>query len=194
MPYVLTYLSALSHHRPSFRCVKENGRPWSAPRVAPLSQGKRLTEQTNPSVKDLYKTAYLLTPEKKLHEILPVGSELAISERLRDIIEAIDPGVHQYLPVTLMKTRTEPFEGHYWLLNICRLLDSVVMGLGGQASNRETSTPFRTNRKAVFEGCHLWREEKYLLDVYFSDALYAACRKKKIAGVQEPIFVKSVDV
>lgn len=48
-----------------------------------------------------------------------------ITERVVDLIEAIEPGVHQYLPAEIYNSDGS-FRERRWLLNICNQLDTLV--------------------------------------------------------------------
>jgi hypothetical protein len=50
---------------------------------------------------------------------------IAVSLRLRDMIEKIEPGVHQFFPFDIyLKRDGEPVGTYYWL-NVCNRIDSV---------------------------------------------------------------------
>lgn len=49
----------------------------------------------------------------------------AISERVIDLIEAIEPGVHQYLPFELLQPDGSVHPAKRWLLNVCTRADIV---------------------------------------------------------------------
>lgn len=48
-----------------------------------------------------------------------------VSERVRDVIERFEPGVHQFLPVDVYRPKAkEPFARHFWMI-VCRRIDSI---------------------------------------------------------------------
>ena len=48
-----------------------------------------------------------------------------VSDRVRDLIEGFEPGVHQFLPVDFFRRKEkEPFARAYWLV-VCRRIDSA---------------------------------------------------------------------
>jgi hypothetical protein len=207
MAYCLAHISVILKFYPMFRTVNDDGSEWRMPKggYGAFERGIPLSETTHPPISELYHIAYLESSHKILPDIFQVTSEKGISQRLKDIIEFFEPGIHQYFPVTLMRTKKEAFPGSYYLLNVCQICNSLVP----EKSNfRVANTPngmeywsrvpglknYRTIRKSDVEGKHLWREKLYRDDLYMSDDLYAACRKQKIIGINDTVCVKVVDV
>ncbi len=58
-----------------------------------------------------------------LPEILGVS---VITSRIRDVIEKLEPGVHQYLPFEFYYKDGEKIPGERWYLNICNRLDTIA--------------------------------------------------------------------
>ena len=147
-------------------------------------------------------SARIFTGHKALHDVFHVETELAVSRRFMEIIEAFEPGVHQFFPVRLLRKNGEPFEGEYFLLNIrvaFNALNTDQSDLHWTEVEREGLTvrlPHITFgrivlQKGAVEGHHLWRhkvtwqEEGAELGfgtarVFCSDALYQEILRKKI--------------
>ncbi|KMS51615.1 imm11 family protein [Sphingobium cupriresistens] len=50
---------------------------------------------------------------------------IAISLRLRDLIEQYEPGLHQFFPVEIFKAREGQAVATYYWLNVCNRIDSI---------------------------------------------------------------------
>lgn len=68
---------------------------------------------------------------------------LNVSERARQIIESVEPGVHQFFPVTYLDAQGTFLEARYWL-NVCHRIDCL---------DREHST-------LVLRNGRVWRPAK----------------------------------
>jgi len=60
-----------------------------------------------------------------------IGMDLLYSERFRQAVEDIEPGVHQFLPVKVIGVDGDPYPGQWWSFRICQLIDAVNPVLGG---------------------------------------------------------------
>lgn len=90
--------------------------------VARMEQGYWMKSDTLPS-KVLWASG-----ERPIPDVLP---RFTVSPRFRDLVEAFEPSVHQFVPVEVFKKRTgTPVATYYWFI-VGQLIDSV---------NRERST------------------------------------------------------
>lgn len=88
----------------------------------PLLQGWRWPMPDKPFQMQLVKA------EEDIIDIVstPFGS-WAISQRVIDMIEAIEPGVHQYLPFEMLNPDGSVNPARRWLLNVCTRAEVVDM-------------------------------------------------------------------
>lgn len=119
----------------------------------------------------------------------------AISQRAIDIIEAIEPGVHQYLPFELINPDGSVHPEPRWLLNVCTRAFTLDVA-------RSNIIP-RNNRPGVFvhtsndivlvvhkekvAGRALWYEYRYQSAGYqflMSDACWSAFQSAGISGLR----------
>lgn len=111
---------------------------------------------------------------------------LAVDESLRDIIEALEPGVHRFWPLRLTTANHSAHPKRYFGLIIGRFLDSFhpeatapesVTGAHYQKQASDTTKAvFATlAMKADHIGqAHLWRERQLIRpSIFFSDILQA---------------------
>jgi hypothetical protein len=86
----------------------------------------------NSAISNGYRVNGAAAPKKVLYACgnrpLPeaiMASVPLYSQRLRDLIESFEPGVHQFFPVDIYKTKNgEPVATYYWF-NVCNRIDSV---------------------------------------------------------------------
>lgn len=159
--------------------------PYFSPfTLAPMREGWRWPKLDEP-LRDRLKGK-----EGKLVDI--IGSSFntfAISQRVIDVIESIEPGVHQYLPYELIQKDGSVHPDKRWLLNVCTRLDTLdyersnVIALKNKPyfyHDRNTGHHLVV-RKVAIEDRALWFEYRYrdadgqfLLSDRFWDALNAA--------------------
>jgi hypothetical protein len=93
--------------------------PVSKIATSPMAEGYPVDPATVPKA-ILWESKRPHLPDLgKLH-----GIDL-VSDRVRDLIEGFEPGVHQFLPVDFFRRKEkEPFARAYWLV-VCRRIDSA---------------------------------------------------------------------
>jgi len=98
------------------------------------------------------------------------GGRLA-SDRLKDLIEELEPGVHQFLPITeAVGTEGKPLERAFYFLNILTRLSAVVeekstvewaeikFGARFMKTKLVAKNDFRlVLKRSVIDGHHIWR-------------------------------------
>ncbi len=123
------------------------------------------------------------------------GGARIITDRVRQILEAFDPGVHQILPIEAFYRDGSKPDTAYFFMNVTKRLDTVI----DEASNVEMSWQFsgiKTTermelsppsskdlvlRKEKTAGNNLWREKRYLhLPLLMSDEMHAEFKAQKI--------------
>jgi hypothetical protein len=133
----------------------------------------------------------------KLGSLVTVtNSLLLIDEPLKNIIEGLEPGVHQFRPIRMTYKQGEAYATPYFTMVIGRFLtsfdpDQSERRAWSHSSRSYNITYFNKENASglamttsVFDGCHLWRERRLLCpEIYFSDALQAEIKK---AGLHMP--------
>lgn len=169
---------------------------------------------------DIYKKGTrLLTPDEvpprltleKRRKSIPGGFQTAngliiVNGQVHDILERLDPGVHQFLPVELCFKNGDRPEGQYFVINITVKQDSIVAAPPGvdpsdkfivirdDAGNFKglenvgkdwDSLLIRTHKKKVtlqksaLSGVNLWREKRVSgLELFVSDAFFDAMKEQ----------------
>ncbi|MEL6877177.1 MAG: DUF1629 domain-containing protein [Pseudomonadota bacterium] len=86
-----------------------------------MGMGYRVVEGSAPK-KLLWKSKTKLPPDYAFGN----NEVMLVSSRFRDLVEQFEPGVHQFLPVSVYnaKDATEPFDTFYWFV-CCTLIDSL---------------------------------------------------------------------
>jgi hypothetical protein len=134
-------------------------------------------------------------PKARLRDIfMTENGALIISEKLRALIEEMDPGMHQFMPISIDNLA----ELECWfILNVHARQDSVI---DDQSDVRPNSGSRDSNKIMYFEyfpapkkghisatidttalgGLHVWRERRYPGSLLVSDAFQGELKKRKI--------------
>ena len=106
---------------------------------------------------------------KTVLDVISTPFAYAVSERVIDIIERIEPGIHQYLPFDMRTPDGAPHPDKRWLLNICsrvQLLDVERSGLTEMNTGMLVGQPLDklVVAKAEAERRAVWYEYRYGLN------------------------------
>lgn len=113
------------------------------------------------------------------------GGAPCLSVHVRDLIEALEPGVHQFFPVDIYDADGTLREPRRYILNTCRLVDAIVEGRYSTLNNGDclyragSLHPLKIRRQNA-RNFHLWRDKQTTHSCLFiSNELY---RRIKEAG------------
>ncbi len=152
---------------------------------------------------ELYPKVLQLVRGKKVYDLSNyMQGGLAISQRLKDAIEAIEPGVHQFIPFDLLNKDGSPYEAQFYFYNICTEVDAVNPVLGGVKKRFYGLSPEEhpdiyswqiksggDKNLAVFKnriaGRAIWTDRRYTVVRFFSDTLLARMRADGMEGWKE---------
>lgn len=77
------------------------------------------------------------TDSNKLADIFPLPALACVGQRVRAIVEAFEPGVHDFHPVQLKSRKGVPYDEPYFMINVRQRFDSIlVKGLGREWGTR----------------------------------------------------------
>jgi hypothetical protein len=128
---------------------------------------------------------------KALNALLRMtGHVLAADQALKDVIEELDPGVHQFRPLRIVRKSGAEHATPYCTMLIGRWLDSFTpeqtdKRLWRDAGRRysqatlddDTRSADLAFSRAAFGNAHLWREKRiFNIDYFFSDELRGAIK------------------
>jgi hypothetical protein len=148
--------------------------------------------------------AWLHTPHKALGDVVPVEGCWGCSAEFRAAVEALEPGVHQFFPITIARPNGKPIAradgqpgepGPYWVLNCLQLIDAVLpeFSSGPGLKSFPNGDVMYTKEadlcvsRAAIAGRHLWHGRKHgnFDGHYFvSDELGAALKAAKLRGFE----------
>ncbi len=156
-----------------------------------------------------YNGQVLVAAQTSNHRVLPdffkIGEKIAVSKRFYDIVDTLEPGVHQFFPVKLLRKKGDELSGQYSLFNVTKSLDCIDsdksdlawkdwsgMGAGGQQSQFKRLS-INTNaglvlREERVRGHHLFRssgEDELKGCLFFSEELMRAAREARLSGIFE---------
>jgi hypothetical protein len=183
-----------------------------------FSERKRLSEVTKvfSSGKALLDSAE--TPDRlqvhsrvdKLPDLFSSRNAILIcSGRLRDLLEELDPGVHQFIPITVEQySGMRPPQAHF-ILNVHYKQDSIVDELSDVRRNALVPNnrnilyfnfPYKANSKSVdvvidrskLSDVNLWREMRYPESLLISDRLHNELKQRKITFFK-PLKARVID-
>ncbi len=115
---------------------------------------------------------------------------LAVDEELKDIIETLEPGVHQFWPITITMPKGVVYPKQYYGLRIGGFIGTFSPEQSDPGSFRIALVneimfynPLRPSKECIADlafdtkavgSSHLWREREHLQspDYFFSDALH----------------------
>ena len=161
-----------------------------------LSDGSVIDENSIPPLHAIPKAARLESRHKSLPDIFKVRITIAMNKRTKDIIESIEPNIHQFFKIDLFKNKTDLFNGDYYLLNVGQLIDSIIEDesaleiiitkSGKRFGLRDVMKgEYRTLKKSEILGKHLWRERLTKSNIYFSDELHDIFLRNKINRIDD---------
>lgn len=137
------------------------------------------------------------------------GTDLVVDASLRDIIERLDPGIHQFRPVRITTKHDEDFPGRYFFMMIGRFIDSFSPDLSHPEHFKGEFDPVDDRHRysslfgstfpssfafsrAAFGTAHLWREKcLWMPNVFVSDELRDAI---KAAGLKTLTLYEATEV
>ena len=64
---------------------------------------------------------------KKICDVFSMPALNCVNGRFRDLVEEFEPGVHQFIPISLKRKDGTPIEGEYFIFNCCQLLGAVLV-------------------------------------------------------------------
>ena len=144
-----------------------------------------------------------------------INRVLAVNEQMKDLIERIEPGVHQFRPLTVLQPDSTPFPGSYFTMVIGQFRDAfqpedteqklwrevsytdnnnqtVITGLYTCLAVGEESYARLAFSRRVIGDAHLWRDSRLLgPDYYISDVLRDEIKRAKLR-IPRPLRVKEV--
>jgi hypothetical protein len=158
--------------------------------VGALGRGWPISVGT-PIVARQYKTC-------PLPDMFIVGTACGINERLRDVIESVEPGVHQYLPLLMLQKNGKEIPGKFFMLNVCQSFEADLFPDLSKRVFVKLHSPFdqprvsyydgeRTFSRPQIAGRHFWTRHAcacgtsdYAWSAYMSDVMFNAWKKAKI--------------
>lgn len=147
------------------------------------------------------KQAFLESDHKTVADFVPIDARLAMCSEARALIEALEPGLHQFFPVEIVRkhgkrpiyrTDGRVLDEPYYLFNVQAMLDAVcierseVKVVPRTDGRPSTVYPLPANYNIVLfrsavDGHHVWRGHYQLFDyLFFSDTLVCQFKSKKL--------------
>jgi hypothetical protein len=147
-----------------------------------LNLGRRINEEYVPT-----KFLWGGPKNRKLPDAIYGRGMLLVSDRIQEIIERFEPGLHQFFPIDVIYTSNSELARKVFFLNICTRLDSVDHEL---TTAKKGSVMWRPDLggELVFNmdqigSHHLWHDKHVYNGRMLSDALHDAMVEAGITGL-----------
>ncbi len=164
---------------PRYKVEWGNVSVWDRPNIALWTQGQRVSGEDVPA-RLRVTSSHVQLPELFL---FPSGNVWVVSERFRELVEAREPGLHQFFPLEVTMKNGAAAERVYFLFNICQSLPLIEAEVFVEELGLKARLAVFDRRKA--EGKHAWRWSQ---KVYFSDQLKVDVERLYVAGMEfEPV-------
>lgn len=123
--------------------------------------------------------------------VMGAGGSWIVSERFKDIVENLEPGIHNWLPTDLVNVDGNRVPEPHYFLQVGQTLDTVIFertafNSGVSATGEHYVTFPKTNHLMTLDrvkiaGKHLWKE-KYAgyQDTFFSNELIKTLKKLRL--------------
>lgn len=134
-----------------------------------------------------------------LPEILNGPASWSVAERVKNWIEEIEPGAHQFFPVEIAFKDGTRVEQNYWILNICTLLDSAIDPESSTCRKAGPNLQLVPNawyymdpvgvekkiavKKDMVVSRAIWRDARYS-DIFVSDGFYEKLRSMEMPVIE----------
>jgi hypothetical protein len=127
---------------------------------------------------------------KRLPDVMPTAAGSAITQKVIDLIEDIEPGVHRYHPIEVMTKDGAPVAEARFLLNMCSRLDTIYVEKSNVFYARDVDMYLYGNgHRSIFvhkervAGHAIWHEYKAARD-FVSDAFAERFKAQNMRGLQ----------
>ncbi len=204
MAYMVDGLSFVPRYCPAFKTINEDGSDFDIKAqlakiknlgFTPPSSVDGLGIKLPDAVIDTYpKYAVLESSHKNLPNIFTVPGGSCVNQTLRDLIEALEPNVHQFIPIALFDKKKNGIEGNFKFLIIAQQLNSIIRA----KSSVMMDTGLIIGKKITMisqqiQGKHLWRERNTISQFFISDELHDQFEKRKFKGIDKLAMHKIIE-
>jgi Immunity protein family (Imm11) len=116
------------------------------------------------------------------------GGPPCVSQLVREIIEGLEPDVHQLFPVDMLAEDGSLREPRRYLLNVCSVVEGII---GGHYTRRSNGEPLfhpgalhpMAIRKSRVSKLHMWLDRRAPPSAIFvSDAFYRKLEEHKVGA------------
>lgn len=142
-------------------------------------------------------------PKRPIADFRKVFEVFLVRDNFKEIVERLEPNVHQFMPVELTWSDGTLVEGDYYWFVVAQALDSVnqehttapLRYLHNKILDKKIRAVWRTEDRETFEpytfvfdqkvigGAHVWQDEYMVVGPYCSDVFKAECEAEGIVGI-----------
>ena len=145
-------------------------------------------------------------PKRPIADVCKIFGLFLVKRKFRDIVESLEPNVHQFTSVNVVWPDGKSAEGDFFWFIVAQSLDGVdkeqttsplryskIKGSDKQvrlvwrSDDPETFAPytFVFNRDQI-GSAHLWQDEYMVVGPFYSDTLRRACEAAGVVGMNHP--------
>lgn len=135
--------------------------------------------------------------------VLSPGGRWIVSQRFKDLVEGLEPGVHNFLPTELIYSKGAPAREPYYFLQHGRDLDSVILNRsrhkeiekydGGKAFILKRANHSIVMDRSHTKSIHFWKEKKASYrDFFLSDELFGKINELGYRDCFQPLICDEV--
>lgn len=146
--------------------------------VSPHASGRPVKPESVPTV--------MTFPANRRTQDLEAMYVYTVSSRLKDLIGEIEPGIHQFLPVKIVKKKSGEFLQERWFWQVCNRIDSVLESEPGwYLENGHWQRP--SGSRPVFDIAkigqkHFWRDKHLICEIMMSEFALARLNEEDMSG------------
>lgn len=120
-------------------------------------------------------------------------SRFIVTDKVRQIIERFEPGIHQFFPITVTQSKKDHEYGDYFILHVCQRFDGLDPVRAQPRNHRGCLVEGADGtRKLILsrdriKGYHLWHEKNVALGIsgaFMSDELFDALCQAGVTGLR----------
>ncbi|WP_415156263.1 imm11 family protein, partial [Maritalea sp.] len=128
--------------------------------------------------------------KRDLGDFQKMASHFLVSVKLRDLIEELEPGVHQFQPIELIWKKDESHAADFFWFNPCNRVDGIDRTHSTAKFDEKTGKwkyeggEFVVNLEQV-AGHHIWVDSRASFGTnWVSEAFYNAAHQAGIKGIK----------
>lgn len=148
------------------------------------------------------KSYYFKGPVRQIADFSQMYGLALVSQKFKDVVEGLEPNVHQFFPVQCYWPRKKPVEGQFYWFHVCNALDSIDGDASGLPPREVIYSPVYERdvmqswndagrvKNKIFSvskigNCHIWRDKYLVVGLWATSVFQKACEEAGITGISK---------